>query len=84
MRCSAPTVFADLNRTESPYLKGVSPTETCTEHATAFDFHRVRHKDRFPFLLLNLESLSKSLKKYISAINLKNQSYPANVMQQMS
>lgn len=62
MRCSAPTVFADLNRTESPYLKGVSPTETCTEHATAFDFHRARHKDRFPLLLLNLESLSKSLK----------------------
>lgn len=62
VRCSAPTVSADLNRTESPHLKRVSPTETCTEHATAFDFHRARHKDRFPLLLSNLESLSKSLK----------------------
>lgn len=48
-RCSAPLVIADLNRTyRFSTLERTSPAETCTEQATAFDYHRVRHEDRFP------------------------------------
>ena len=56
-------LLTETGLTDSPHLKGPSPTESCTEHATAFDYHRVRHKDRLPLLLLaNLESLSKGLR----------------------
>lgn len=35
VRCSAPTAIADLNRTyRFSILERMSPTETCTEHAT--------------------------------------------------